>query len=183
MLNENEPRHIFMASSFGILVISPLLLLLLPSFIANALYQVSNTWVVVVPATVYVLYGLGMLFLFIATFLLWILSVNKKSKWLAAICVLISFLLMADGSGRYVGVSTDGISFKRGVAEAGQHYAWSKIQQVVYRENPQGGGFPKFDFYFNDGDMVTLPENRNVRIFHNSIIKTLWSEEIELERK
>ncbi|MCG7344881.1 hypothetical protein MHZ92_12105 [Sporosarcina sp. ACRSL] len=183
MLDKNEPRHIFMAFSFGIIVISPVFLVLLPSFIANNLYQVTNTWVVVVPAKVYVLYGLGMLFLFMATFFLWIMSVNKTSKWLAAICVLLSISLMADGSARYIGVSTDGISFKRGVAETGQHYAWSNIQHVVYRENPQGGGFPKFDFYFKDGDMVTLPENRNVRVFHNMIRKTLQNEEIEVKRK
>ncbi|WHT49200.1 hypothetical protein QNH10_06140 [Sporosarcina thermotolerans] len=114
MLNQNETRHIFMAISLGILVISPVFLLLVPSFIANSLYQEPNTWVVVVPAKVYLLYGLGVLFLFMATLLLWVLSVSKKSKWLAAICILISILFMADGAGRYVGVATDGISFKRG---------------------------------------------------------------------
>ncbi|MDW0117709.1 hypothetical protein QTL97_12235 [Sporosarcina thermotolerans] len=181
-MNQNETRHIFMAISLGILVISPVFLLLVPSFIANSLYQEPNTWVVVVPAKVYLLYGLGVLFLFMATLLLWVLSVSKKSKWLAAICILISILFMADGAGRYVGVATDGISFKRGMAEANQHYTWSEIEWVGYRQVPHDGGFPKFDFYFKDEEMITLPENRHMRIFHNTLFKKLQQEEIEFVR-
>ncbi|MDN4608470.1 hypothetical protein [Sporosarcina highlanderae] len=183
MLSRNEPRHIFMAISFGILVVSPVFLLLLPSFIANSLYQEPSTWVIVVPSKVYLLYGVGVLFLIIATSLLWILSVNKKSKWLAAICILISILFVAEGSGHYVRVSTEGISFKRGVVEANQHYAWDKIEQVVFRQIPQEGGFPKFDFYFRDGEMVTLPQNRHMHLFHNTLVKTLQREGIDVTRK
>jgi hypothetical protein len=139
--------------------------------------------VVIVPAKVFMFYGFGVLFPITAAFLLWIMSENKKSKWLATISVLISILLMADGSGHYVGVTTDGISFKRGIAKANQHYTWSNIQHVVYREFPEEGGFSKFDFYFKDGEMVTLPENWQMRIFTNSLTKVLRREEIELTRK
>ncbi|MGG0668681.1 hypothetical protein [Sporosarcina koreensis] len=182
MLDKIGSRQIFMAITIGIFVCSPIFVLIVPLFIANALYQESNTWAVVVPAKAFMSFGLGALFLITATFLLWIMSVNKKSKWLAAICVLLSILLMVDGSGRYVGVSTDGISFKRGLAGANQHYEWSNIQQVVYREFPEEGGFPKFDFYFKDGEMVTLPENRDMRIFTNTLTKVLQKEEIEFKR-
>lgn len=182
MLNKNEPRHYFMAISIGLLVISPVVLLLVPSFVANSLYQKPNTWVVVAPAKVYLLYGPGLLFLIIATFLLWILSVNKMSKWLAALCILISILFMVDGAGHYVGVASDGISFKQGMREANQHYTWDKIERVVYRQYPHDGGFPKFDFYFKDGEKVTVPENYRMRMFHNTLLKTFQKEKIFFER-
>ncbi|WP_339253626.1 hypothetical protein NSQ43_05170 [Sporosarcina sp. FSL W8-0480] len=183
MLNKNEPRHFFMAITLGLLVISPVVLVLIPSFIANSLYEKPNSWVVVVPAKVYLLYGIGIIFLIIATSLLWTLSVNRISKWLAALCILISIFFIADGAGRYVGVASDGILFKQGMSEANQHYTWDKIERVVYRQYPHDGGFPKFDFYFKDGEKITLPENRHMRIFHNTLLKTLQKEGIFFERR
>lgn len=183
MLDQNEPRHVMMAITFGVFLLSPVFLLTAPIFIAISMHGVPDSWVVLAPAKSYLFYGIGLLFLFIACFILFLLRLNKTSKWISAVCVLVFILFMAEGTQHYVGVATDDVSFKRGMFASEQRYPWSEVEVVTYREFPKEGGFPKFDFHFTDGDVMTLPETEHVRRLHNAIREKLTKNDIEYQRR
>ncbi|MBB4826635.1 small-conductance mechanosensitive channel [Sporosarcina luteola] len=183
MLNQNEPRHVMMAISIGVLLLTPVFLLAVPMFIAKSLHELPTSWVVLAPAKGFLFYGIGLLFLFIAFFILFLLRLNKTAKWISAFSFLLCTLFIAEGTQRYIGVASDYLSFKRGLFASEQRYPWSEVELVTYREFPEEGGFSKFDFHFTDGEIMILPENGQVRYLHNSIRKKLTKEDIDFQRK
>ena len=99
MIKDYEAKHIFMAIALVILVISPVLLLLTPAFVANTLYNTAEDWHIFVPGVSYIFYGLGFLFLVLSPAIIFILNIGKKSLIFGLVFLLLSSLSFYIGSG------------------------------------------------------------------------------------
>jgi uncharacterized protein YacL len=182
-MKDYEARHIFMAIAIGILALSPFLLVMLPLPLANMKYKTSMTWVVTVPQITYLFYGIGLFLLFLSFFTLFLLSLSKISKLISCASLIVSILFIAHGSQQFTALSGEAILFKETVWEGTQSYTWDEIEKVNYFENRMSGDFPIFEFYFTDGNMLRLQENRFVQPWYRPITEKLESHEVEFNRK
>ncbi|WP_047986157.1 hypothetical protein [Ornithinibacillus californiensis] len=158
MVPNYEKRHFFMAIGIGILFISPILLLLIPSFIVNSLYLEPGTWVVIAPSTSYWLYGIGCLLLSIACFIMYLFNVRKLPVFIGIILIIVGAFFLLIGTKPFIAVSDQGISIRESTSEI-NFYAWNEIDHINYYDIPRSEGFDTYEFHFQDGNSIQLAEN------------------------
>ncbi|GEN84435.1 hypothetical protein SLU01_27470 [Sporosarcina luteola] len=180
MYKNYEARHIFMAIAIGILVISPFLLLPLPTFIATNMHGTEG-WVVFVPGKAYLLYALGFLFLFVSSLVLFILNLSKVAKISSVIAVLISVAFFMSAVQKYTVLADDSITFRESIWTDRHTYAWNEVDNVKF--NLAAKGFPVYEFQFKDGAEMTLPENGHIRIMRTVIERKLKEYDVEISKK
>ncbi|SET16915.1 hypothetical protein SAMN05216389_106142 [Oceanobacillus limi] len=176
-----ETRHLFMAVAIAILFLSPVLLLLLPSFVANSLHNTDGSWFVFVPGGSYAVYGVGALFLIFAALLPFLLRIKKSSLLLAFICAILSVICFHIASQAYTSISDQSISYRYLFTSEEHQYSWDEIDRVVYNRIPKEEGFSDYEFYFSDGAKLQLKENGQLAELKSTIYKRLRKEEIRVE--
>jgi len=179
MMKNYEMKHIFMAIAICIAVLSPVLILVLPTFVANTLYHTPESWHMVVAGKTYGVYAVGFLFLVLSPLALFLLAGRKFSVLISIAFLLFSGLTFYIASLNYTSLETNSISYREMFKTEKNTYAWSDIDQVFYHEVDENEGYSKFEFHFMDGNELTLPErNRGLR---DSIINRLKAEDITIE--
>ncbi|MUK88021.1 hypothetical protein GMD78_06360 [Ornithinibacillus sp. L9] len=153
-----EAKHMFMAAAIGILFLSPILLLLIPSFVANSIHH-TDSWFVIVPGKSYAVYALGFLFLFLAALIPFLLDVRKKSILISVIFFLLSSTSFVIASQAYTSLSDQSISYNYLLSNEPYTYSWDEIDQIVYYEIPREEGFSIYEFHFYDGNRIEITEN------------------------
>lgn len=176
-----ETRHIFMAIAIVILLISPILLLIAPSLVANTLYHSADNWHVFVPGMGYVLYGVGFFLLVLSPAIIFLLDIRKKSIVYSFIIVLLSGLSFYFASSLYISFSNDSISYGTLFPNEQNTYLWDEVERAVYYGIPPEEGFSKYEFFFNDGKDMKLTENGYVKTMRDGIfskvnVEIIWVE-------
>lgn len=180
-MNNYEPRHTFMAVALVILLLSPLLILLLPSFVANSLHHTVGNWYVFVTGASYIGYSIGFLFLFLSALIIFLLNRSKISLGISAICILLSGVSFFIAAQCYTSLADNSISYSEIFSKEKHTYSWDEIEKVVYNEVPRNEGFPKYEFYFKDGGKIILAENGVVESLKDFIRNRLSNEGIQIE--
>lgn len=180
MFKNYEARHIFLAIALGVLVISPFLLLPLPTFVATNLHNPMG-WVVILPGKAYLLYALGFICLFASSLILFILNLSKAAKISSLISLLLSVFFFAGAVQKYTSLADESISFRESIWSDRHSYAWEEVESVKYHQATDG--FPKYEFHFKDGNQVTFSENGHIRMWRTAIEGKLKKHAIELEKK
>ncbi|WP_339252429.1 hypothetical protein NSQ43_01410 [Sporosarcina sp. FSL W8-0480] len=176
----NRARHIFMVISIVILIMSPLLLLPLPTFIASSMHGLL-AWVVFVPGKAYLLYGFGFLFLFGSAFILFLLDLSKIAKISSIAALLISIAFYASAPQNYALFADDSIAFRESIWKDRQSYTWDELEIVNFDLSVID--FPKYEFRFKDGKEIALPENSHIRVFRSAIEGKLKEHRVEFVKR
>jgi hypothetical protein len=176
-----ETRHIFMVLAFAILLLSPLFVLLLPSFVANSLYITTETWYVFVSGTSYIVYSVGFLFIFLSLLIIFLLNRSKTSLYISLVCILLAGASFYVAAQNYTSLAYDSISYREIFTKEKHTYAWDEIEKVVYNEVPRDENFSNYEFYFNDGEKLILVENGLVEALRGFIKSSLTNKGIQME--
>jgi hypothetical protein len=176
-----ESRHIFMVIAIGILLLSPIFVLILPLFVANTLYFTPGNWYVMVSGTVYIVYSIGFLFIFLSAMILALLDSSKVSIFISIACLVLSGFSFMVASQDYTSLGDDSISYRGIFSKEENTYSWNEIERVVYNEVPRGVGVSDYEFYFKDGKKFVLAESGIVEGLRNNISIRLSFEDIEIE--
>jgi ABC-type transport system involved in multi-copper enzyme maturation permease subunit len=181
MIKDYETRHIFMAIAICIAVISPVLILVLPTFIANTLYHTPDNWYVLIAGKTYGVYSIGFLFLTLSPLALFLLAGRKFSVLISIAFLVLSALTFYVASLNYTSLATNSISYREMFTTENHTYSWSEIDRVVFHRMHEDEGFSEYEFYFNDGNEMTLVENSIVSGLRDSIVNRLNAEDIAIE--
>ncbi|WP_210468334.1 hypothetical protein [Sporosarcina sp. 6E9] len=158
-----ETRHVYMAIAIVVLLISPILLLIIPSNVADTLYFSPDNWGVIVPGKGYVAYIIAFLFLLLAPATLFFLDIKRISIIFSLIFLLTSGVFFYYASLTYTALSNDSISFRTLFSQEQHIYLWEEIDKAFYYDRLPGDGFPEFVFIFIDGNRLRLTENGHVK--------------------
>lgn len=181
MKKNYETRHIFMAIAIGILLLAPVFILLMPLFVANTLYYTPRNWYVFVSGTSYFVYSIGFMFLFLSAMILFLLASRKSSIYISIACLLLGGVSFYVASQNYIAIGDASISYRETFSKVNHSYPWSEIERVIYNRVPRSEGFSEYEFYFNDGNNMILPENGIVKGLRDSIYNRLSYENIKVE--
>ncbi|MFD2045404.1 hypothetical protein ACFSTA_17100 [Ornithinibacillus salinisoli] len=174
-------RHIFMAISISILFIGPILLLLIPSFVANSVHNTTGSWLVIVPGVSYLIYGIGLVLLFLAALFPFLLNISKSSILISIVCVILSGVTFTLAAKPFTSLATDSISFQTHIHTEKHTYGWDEIESTVYNQIPIEEGYSDYVFYFSDGNQIKITENGLILPLKNQIYKRLEMEGIKVE--
>ncbi len=171
-----------MAIAIVVLLISPILLLITPSIVADSLYYSPDNWDVIVPGEGYVLYVIAFLLLVLSPAILFFLDINKTSIIFSIILILASGFSFYFASATFTALSNDSISYRTLFATEKHIYNWDEIEKAVYYDRLPGDGFSNYEFIFNDGNSMKLTETGHVKE-HSSSIRGMVIVEYVLEEK
>jgi hypothetical protein len=152
-----------MAIAIVVLLISPILLLIIPSAVADTLYFSPDNWGVIVPGEGYVAYIIAFLFLLLAPAILFFLDIKWISIIFSIIFVLASSVSFYYAALTYTALSNDSISFRTLFSHEKHTYPWEEVEKAFYYDRLPGDGFPEFEFFFLDGNSMKLTENGHVK--------------------
>ena len=158
-----ETRHVYLAISIVVLLISPILLLIIPENVADTLYYSPENWGVIVPGKGYVLYIVAFLFLLLASAILFLLDIKKLSIALSIVFLLASGASFYFASATYIALSDDSISYRMLFSNEQHTYYWDEIEKAFYYDRLPGDGSPTYEFFFIDGNSLTITENGHVK--------------------
>ena len=178
-----ETRHVFLAIAIVILLISPILLLIIPANVADTLYFSPDNWGVIVPGSGYVLYIVAFLFLLLASAILFLLDIKKLSIILSIVFLLASGASFYFASATYITLSDESISYRTLFSKEKHTYNWNEIEKAFYYDRLPGDGFPKYEFFFLDGNNMTLSENGHVRELSGGIRGKVVAEYVRAEEE
>ncbi|WP_172370353.1 hypothetical protein [Sporosarcina jiandibaonis] len=181
MFKDYETKHIFMAIAICIAVISPVIILVLPTFVANTLYHTPDNWYIFVAGKTYGVYSIGFLFLTLSPLALFLLAERKFPVLVSIAFLLLSGLTFYVASLNYTSLSTDSISYREMFTTEKHTYSWNEIDRVIFNRVHSDEGFSEYEFHFNDGNELILVENGIVSRLRNSIVNRLNAEDITIE--
>lgn len=183
MVPNYEKRHFFMAIGIGIFMVSPLLLLFIPAFIANSIYFASGTWIVIVPILSYYLYGAGAFLLGGACLIIYFSNVKKLSVMIGIFLSIISIFLFLLAAKPFTSIATDGISIREDLSNEISNYEWTDIETVLYYEVPHSEGLNTYKFHFYDGRTLQLSKNGYIAPYHRALLDQFQEHNITFKRK
>lgn len=151
-----------MALSFVVLLLSPIFVFVLPPFIAEGLYFSPENWYVFVSGASYLMYSVGFLFLLLSLFVLFLLNMRKISFFISLVCVFLAGLSFYVAAQNYTSLGYDSIAYREIFLKEERIYPWSEVERAVYIEVPDQESPPEYEFYFTDGEKLTVIENDTI---------------------
>ncbi|TQR20283.1 hypothetical protein [Psychrobacillus vulpis] len=165
-----EARHIFMAIGACIALFSPILLLIVPLLVVNTLYYKRGIWITYAPGENYMVFGISVFFLVLACAMLWYFDVQKWAIGISLGCVIVSCIVFYIASLSYVTLSDEEISYRTLLSNEKRTYAWEELEQLVYYVKlPEDDEMSHYEFYFKDGEMLTIRQNSLVTEIQGSL--------------
>ena len=171
-----EKRHMFMAISICTLLLSPLIVIIGPLFIAQTLFYERKYWLIQAPSVNYILFTIGFILLTSAFIILWLKDVNKKSVFFAGILIVACAVLLFVASSSYEKIMPDAITIKSPFSIEKKVYAWEDVEKVDYYLYKEHMNDRYFMFYFNDGSSWRLNHSGYVDNEVHSKIESKLSE-------
>jgi len=160
MYRNYEPRHIFMVFGICILLVSPVFILLVPLSVVATKYSQLGSWITYTPGANYLLFGIGVLLVSLACLIVYFQSLKKNAIVGGLICMVLSGIVFYSSSLPYVTLSNEEISFRKVFSLERQTYSWDDLDRFVYYETPQQKEKrPYYEFYFSDGNMLSMYQN------------------------
>lgn len=158
MQKNYEGQHIFVSISIVVAISSPLFLMFVPIAIANNVYYTAETWFVFLSPSVYWVYGVGFLLLFVAVLLPAIFRVRKFPILLSIISVALSVFVFYTAILHYQSLSETNITYKPLFSKTVHTYSWHDVSKVIHQANTSGNT-STYEFIFRDGNKLTISEN------------------------
>ncbi|MBK3494202.1 hypothetical protein JFL43_04890 [Viridibacillus sp. YIM B01967] len=177
-----ETRHIFMVLAICTFLISPLFVLLVPLAVVHTIHYQYGVFLVYAPSVNYWVIGVGWFFVFLAFLLLFLLDVKKLSIVLSIICIIASGIVSFGGSTSYIKMTSDDISFRGIFAKENNIYGWDEVKKLIYYEmEPEDKEASYYEFYFKDGQMLTIKENGHVAEAQRTFFSLVQDEGVEVQ--
>ncbi|WP_075617820.1 hypothetical protein [Paenisporosarcina indica] len=155
-----EARHVFMLFGICILLVSPVFILLVPLTVVATKYDKLGAWITYTPGANYLLFGLGVILISFASLIVFFLNLKKGAIVGGLICTILSGIAFYSSSLPYVTLTNDEISFRKVFSLERQTYSWDDLDRFVYYETPQQKEeTPYYEFYFTDGNMLSMYQN------------------------
>ncbi|MDW0109672.1 hypothetical protein [Sporosarcina aquimarina] len=171
-----------MVIGIALLLLSPVLVFLLPNFVANTLYFKTGSWFIFVSGGVYMIYTIGMVLLIAVFFVLYVLNLSKKAYYISAGLALMAVLTFYIASLNYTMLSDDEIVYRPLFSFETHSYNWSDVEKAKFRSIHADDGTSQFDVTFNDGEKLTFTVNRLFSKFLNPVESRLSYEGVEVEK-
>ncbi|GEM_PF-6081776 len=171
-----------MVIGVALLILSPVLVFLLPNFIANSLYFRAGAWFVFVSKGVYAVYAAAFVLLIAACFLLFAMSLQKKSLLIGSGLVLVSVFCFYLGGLHYTKLTDQGIDYRPILSFTTHHYEWGDTEAAIFRSVPSKDGDSTFTFTFTDKTELKMTVNRLFFKFMQPIENRLSYEGVEVEK-
>lgn len=177
-----EKKHIFMAIAIGFLLLTPVILLILPTTVVNTLYFSTSQLVVYATSKIYLVYGASLLFFSLAIFLIFLLW-DKKVVFLASpLCFVLSGVLLFIASLHYISIGTDELSYRPLFTTEEHRYNWDEITSAISYEDEMEMPI-KYELTFNNGEQLTLMGNAYVQEYRFYINALIEENGTELEKQ
>lgn len=183
MMRNYEPRHIVLAIAIMILVISPIVLLVLPTAVIKTLYHSPSQLVVYVTGASYLVYGAGLLFFSLSIFVIFLLWGKKSVIFVSMICLILSGSSFYIAAQHYISIDQDGLAYQLLFSSEEHIYRWDEIETAVYYHDEDEEVASTYEFIFHDGKSVKLPENAYLGEYKNFVNNLLKDEGIEIEER
>lgn len=153
-------KHIFMTIGICALFFSPIIVLIVPLALVEILYYQKGIWLTYTPKESFVAVGVAMFFIVLACALLWLSNVKKVAIGMSVVCLLFSTVLFYMASFPHVTLSDEKISYRTLFSKQEQTYSWNEIERFLYYVvDKEDDGLSYYEFYFKDGEMLTISQN------------------------
>ncbi|MDQ0272677.1 hypothetical protein [Cytobacillus purgationiresistens] len=176
-----EARHIFLALSIGIGVLSALSIAFIPQIVGTIVHHDTGIWKVFVPKSAHYMYGIGFFLITIAMLIIALMNVKKLSIVLAVGLTLVSMIPFYIGAQAYVVFSHDKISFSQLLSGDKYEYSWDELDAVHYYE-PIEDRRGRFEFTFHDDNHFSLEDNLYFSDIINPLVLKLDSINLAITR-
>ena len=177
-----ERKHIPMVIGIVFVLLSPAMVFLLPNFMANTLYFRTGSWFVFVPGSVYLIYTISFVLLIVAAFVLYGLSLRKKSIYISAGLTVLAMVGFYTAANSYTLLSDDGITYRPLYTFQTHHYKWNEIDHATFNSVPKEDGKSTFVFSFKDERELQVTVNRLFYKFMAPIESRLSHEGVDVEK-
>ncbi|MCU9614664.1 hypothetical protein OEV98_14060 [Caldibacillus lycopersici] len=181
MIREYDARHIFLTIGIICLLISPILLIFLPTSLANIFYQTDTVWLVFIPDGNYYVYGFGCVLI---AFAFIVIAIINKKMWSISISIL-SFLcgvfVLYLASHAYETIGNDGISMREAFSMKEYHYGWEDIAQAKRHIGYNDDNYYGFEIIFNDGNKMMIDDDNQYSRIRGVFTNKLEYYDIEVE--
>ncbi len=149
-----------MAIGICVLFFSPIIVLIVPLALVEILYYQKEIWLTYTPKESFVVVGVAMFLIVLACALLWLLNVKKVAIGISVVCLLSSSVLFYMASFPHVTLSDEEISYRTLFSKQEQTYSWNELDQFLYYVvDKEDDGLSYYEFYFKDGEMLTISQN------------------------
>ena len=183
MIKDYETRHLFLAAAIVILVLSPVVLLVLPTGVIGALYHSKSQLVIYVMGKSYLVYAAGLFFFFLSVFVIFLLWGKKSVVLVSLTCLVLSGFSFYIAAQHYISIGSDKLSYRMLFSSEEHNYHWKEIERATYYKDEYEKVTPTYEFIFSDGNSITLPENNYLKEYRHFIRNLMKNEGTELEEK
>lgn len=165
-----KAKRIFLALSIGVGFISAIGVFFIPQKVAEIFYHDASIWMIIVPKSAHLMYGIGFLFITVALLVIALLNLKKQSFILGAGLVLLSIIPFYLGSQGYIIFSHESISFSYPLSTDKYEYGWQDLKEINYFE-PTGNERGQYVFTFHDQNELSLEDN----LYFSDLIAPLFA--------
>ncbi|WP_062351918.1 hypothetical protein [Bacillus kwashiorkori] len=179
-MNRNyEPKHVFLALAICVLLSTPILLIIIPSTVANIIYTNEHVWHIFLPGDSYLVYGIGCLLIIIALFIIAIADIKKSSIITGIIGLVFAFTSFYFAAQAYKIFSDEGITYRTLFPYEQNSYKWNEVETITHYRD-MSGDESKYEFIFHDGIKLEIPENEYFRLIRNKVSNRMYSMDKEI---
>ena len=178
-----EPRHIVLAIAISLFVLSPIVLLVLPTAVIGVLYHSPSQLVLYATSGSYLVYGAGLLFFCLSVLIIFLLWGRKLVMIVSLICLVLSGSSFYIAAQHYIAMGTDGLAYQLLFSSEEHIYRWDEIETAVYYQDESEQIASTYAFTFHDGESIDLPENAHLAEYKFFINNFLEEAGIELEER
>ncbi|WJY28146.1 hypothetical protein [Sporosarcina trichiuri] len=171
-----------MVIGVGLIILGPFMVFLLPNFVANSLHFRAGSWFVFTQKGVYGLYAAAFALLIAACFVLYAMSLVRKSWYIGGGLVVLSAFFFYLGSLHYIMLTDNGFEYRPLLSFSANEYKWGDVEDAVFRSVPSKDGDSTLTFTFDDGTPLEMKVDRLVFKFMQPIENRLSYEGVEVEK-
>ena len=182
MRREYSIKHIFLVIGACVVLFSPLYILLMPNIVAETIYYDRNSWLIYVPTINYWVFGISIFTFALCFIVLGLLKKRKVAIPIALLAFVLSVFTFYYASLSYISLNGDQISYRKLFSTEKEIHQWEELKKVSYYmvEN-DSDELPYYNFYLNNGEMLTIKENNYVLEASSSIRWRVKEAEVPIE--
>jgi ABC-type multidrug transport system fused ATPase/permease subunit len=175
-----QTKHIYLAVSVIIAVFAPILYFFLPQTVADIVHHKDEVFFVSVPQENFYTFGVGFVFLFISSMILFLFDIRKLSVIFSILFLCIAFATFFVGSQSYRTLAQDNITSSSLFSFEKEIYTWDQVTQVIHHRNEMGD-ISIYEFVFDDGNSIRLKDTRYFRHISYQFNKKLAEENLSID--
>lgn len=172
-----------MAVTILVLFLSPILLLVLPTFVTNSVHMLEDTWFSNVFGISYLYYLLGFILLGMSSLIVFLLDISKLSLIFGTVLLIVSGVVFYLTAQIHYTIGGNSITYRENLLTESKNYSWDELDTVTYTQIPASEGFSQYHFNFKDGNTLTFSDSGLIQDYRGLIDQKLRIESIPVERR